>query len=176
MKLHRLIVPLVAVFAAASFTVHAEEKTWLTFEGKDGPGKGKHVVLLAGDEEYRSEESLPMLAKILSQRLGFTATVLFSVEDDGTINPDKGESLSHPEALDSADAVIMALRFRHWPDETMAHFDKAYLRGVPFVALRTATHSFTNPKRTASSPSMATTSAARSGSKASAGRSSAKRG
>ena len=35
----------------------------------EGPGKGKHIVLLAGDEEYRSEEGLPMLGKILSQRI-----------------------------------------------------------------------------------------------------------
>jgi hypothetical protein len=143
MKLSRLLIPL-ATLAIVAGNVHAEEKTWLTFEGKDGPGKGKHVVLLAGDEEYRSEEAMPMLAKILSQRHGFTTTVLFSVEDDGRINPNKGESLSHPEALDTADAIVMSLRFRHWPDEAMAHFDKAYRRGVPFVALRTSTHAFNN--------------------------------
>jgi hypothetical protein len=142
MKLHRLIIPFAAACVVSSLTARAAEKTWLDFAGKDGPGKGKHVVLLAGDEEYRSEESMPMLAKILSQRLGFDTTVLFSVEDDGRINPNKGESLSHPEALDSADAIVMSLRFRHWPDEAMAHFDKAYLRGVPFVALRTSTHAF----------------------------------
>jgi putative heme-binding domain-containing protein len=146
MKLHRTIVPLAAALAATVFSAHAEEKTWLEFEGKNGPGKGKHVVLLAGDEEYRSEESLPMLAKILSERHGFKTTVLFSVEADGRINPNKEESLSHPESLDTADAVIMALRFRHWPDEAMAHFEKAYLRGVPFVALRTSTHAFNYDK------------------------------
>ena len=58
---------------------------WVSYPGGKGPGKGKHVVLLAGDEEYRSEEGLPMLAKILSQRHGFECTVLFSVADDGTI-------------------------------------------------------------------------------------------
>ncbi len=42
-------------------------KGWVKFPGGNGPGKGKHVVLLAGDEEYRSEEALPMLAKILSK-------------------------------------------------------------------------------------------------------------
>ena len=26
----------------------------VVFEGKRGPGKGKHVVLVSGDEEYRS--------------------------------------------------------------------------------------------------------------------------
>jgi putative heme-binding domain-containing protein len=141
MKFHRWLVPLAAC-AAVVTSAAAEEKTWLDFPGKDGPGKGKHVVLLAGDEEYRSEEAMPMLAKILSQRFGFDTTVLFSVEDDGRINANKGDSISHPEALDSADAIVMLMRFRHWPDEAMEHFDKARLRGVPFVALRTSTHAF----------------------------------
>src|SRR6187402_2571716 len=117
----------------------AEDNGSIAYEGKEGPGKGKHVVLIAGDEEYRSEEALPMLAKILSQRHGFKCTVLFSVEDDGTINPDKGESLSNPAALDTADAVVMSLRFRHWSDDAMTHFEKAYLRGTPLIALRTST-------------------------------------
>ena len=33
----------------------------VVYEGADGPGKGKHIVLISGDEEYRSEEALPML-------------------------------------------------------------------------------------------------------------------
>ena len=65
----------------------------IVFEGKAGPGAGKHIVFLAGDEEYRSEEALPMLAKILAVRHGFKCTVLFSVDPDGTINPDAAKSL-----------------------------------------------------------------------------------
>jgi hypothetical protein len=107
----------------------------------DGPGKGKHVVLLSGDEEYRSEEALPMLADVLGKH-GFKCTVLFSVNKDGQIDPNNGGSLSGSAALDSADAIIMALRFRHWDDEAMERFDKAFKRGVPIVALRTSTHPF----------------------------------
>lgn len=118
---------------------------WVSYHGGKGPGKGKHVVLLAGDEEYRSEEGLPMLAKILSQRHGFECTVLFSVADDGTIDPNKGDSLGKPEALDSADAIVTLLRFRKWPDEAMKHFDDAMKRGVPVVGLRTSTHAFQLP-------------------------------
>ncbi len=114
----------------------------LTFQPKEGPGKGKHVVLLAGDEEYRSEEAMPMLGKILSQRHGFKCTVLFSAEEDGTINPNKGDSLTHPESLDSADAIVMSLRFRHWKPETVARFKAAVARGIPIVGLRTSTHAF----------------------------------
>ena len=118
----------------------------LVFEGKDGPGKGKHIVLLSGDEEYRSEEALPMLAKILSQRHGFKCTVLFALDKDGTINPQNTHSLPGAEALDSADAIIMLLRFREWPDDQMKHFADAYLAGKPFIALRTSTHAFNYAK------------------------------
>src|SRR4051812_33602691 len=79
-------------------------------------GKGKHIVFLSGDEEYRSEEGLPMLAKILSQRHGFKCTVLFALDADGTINPENTHSLPDAEALDSADAIVMLLRYRAWPD------------------------------------------------------------
>ena len=66
----------------------AVDNTRLELEpARSAPAKGKHVVLLSGDEEYRSEEALPMLAKILSQRHGFKTTVLFALDADGTINP-----------------------------------------------------------------------------------------
>jgi type 1 glutamine amidotransferase len=125
---------------------HAESGNgWITYEGGTGPGSGKHVVLLAGDEEYRSEEALPMLAKILSKHHGFKCTVVFSVDDDGTINPNRGESCGKPEALDSADAIVMSLRFRKWPDEAMQKLDDAVQRGVPLIGLRTSTHAFQLP-------------------------------
>jgi hypothetical protein len=118
----------------------------VVYPAKEGPGGGKHIVLLAGDEEYRSEEALPMLGKILSQRHGFKCTVLFSLAADGTIDPTAGGSLSHPEALDSADAIVMLLRFRHWNDDTSKKFEAAMNRGIPVIALRTSTHAFNYPK------------------------------
>jgi hypothetical protein len=107
-----------------------------------GEPKGKHVVLLSGDEEYRSEEALPMLAKILSQRHGFTCTVLFALDPDGTINPDNIRTLGDAAVLASADVIVMALRWRDYPDDVMQHFVDAFRRGVPIVALRTSTHAF----------------------------------
>jgi hypothetical protein len=131
---------------ACLLPIHAESGIgWISYAGGDGPGKGKNVVLLAGDEEYRSEESMPMLARILSKRHGFSCTVLFSADPDGTLNPNRSESLAKPEALDSADVIVMLLRWRKWPDEAMKHFDAAILRGTPVVALRTSTHAFKFP-------------------------------
>ena len=114
----------------------------VVYEGTQGPGVGKHIVFLAGDEEYRSEEGLPQLAKILSTRHGFKCTVLFSIGRDGTINPDVQDNQPGLEALKAADLCIMLLRFRQWPDHQMKHFDEYYLTGKPFIALRTSTHAF----------------------------------
>ncbi|HUR60157.1 MAG TPA: hypothetical protein VM029_20710 [Opitutaceae bacterium] len=143
MKLRPLL--LFLSLAAAAFA-----QSSLVFTPPAGAAvKNKHVVLLSGDEEYRSEEAMPMLAKILSQRHGFRCTVLFALDPDGTINPDNNTSVPNAEALDSADGIVMALRFRQWPDAAMKHFAAAVARGVPIVALRTSTHAFRFP---ASSP------------------------
>lgn len=134
---------LASVAALSAFPIQSRAADTVVYEGKSGPGIGKHIVLLAGDEEYRSEESLPQLAKILAVRHGFKCTVLFSLESkDGTINPNAGENLTGAEALDTADAIVMMLRFRHYPDEVMKHFVDAYLAGKPILGLRTSTHAF----------------------------------
>jgi hypothetical protein len=131
-----------ALFLTAFTLTAIGADDWVEYAPKAGAGAGKHIVLLAGDEEYRSEEALPQLAKILSQRHGFKCTVLFSVDTNGFINPNNGASLSNPHALDSADVIVMMLRFRKWDDHTLGHFAKAMNRGVPIVALRTSTHAF----------------------------------
>ncbi len=131
--------------AAAVSAAASGEITTATYPPAAGPGGGKHVVLLAGDEEYRSEEGLPQLAKILSQRLGFRCTVLFSLNDKGEIDPNNGASISGAEALDSADAIVMLLRYRKWPDAECQRFLAAYERGIPIIGLRTSTHAFNLP-------------------------------
>src|SRR5262249_24871772 len=99
-----------------------DAKDYAVYEGKSGPGSGKHIVLLSGDEEYRSEEGLPQLAKILAERHGFKCTVLFSIDPSThAINPNIHTNLPNAEALDSADAIVMALSFREWPDSQMKH-------------------------------------------------------
>ena len=134
--------PLALLIGLLALSPVRAQETSVSYPAKSGAGQGKHIVFLAGDEEYRSEEGLPMLAKILSQRHGFKCTVLFSVDPDGTINPKSSKSLSNPAALDTADAIVMLLRFRAWPDEDMARFNKLLEAGKPIVALRTSTHAF----------------------------------
>jgi len=134
--------PLLTTLLAAAFCLALTSHAQISFEGGEGPGKGKTIVLLSGDEEYRSEEALPMLAKLLSSHYGYSTTVLFSVNEAGEIDPTKGASITGAAALDSADLVILSLRFRNWPAEDMKHFDGYVKSGKPIIALRTSTHAF----------------------------------
>src|SRR5438477_11404161 len=98
------------------------ELPWVVYEGKDGPGKGKHIVLISGDEEYRSEEALPQLGKILAKHHGFKCTVLFAIDPkSGEINPNVNNNIPGVEHLKTADLMIIATRFRNLPDEQMQH-------------------------------------------------------
>src|SRR5436190_10867830 len=100
----------------------AAQDPWVVYKGGDGPGKGKKVVLVSGDEEYRSEEMLPQLGKILAKRHGFDCTVLFAIDKDGTINPGVNNNIPGLEALKDADLLVIFTRFRNLPDEQMRHF------------------------------------------------------
>src|SRR5262245_12555652 len=112
----------------------------------DGPGKGKHIVLISGDEEYRSEEALPQLAKILAKHHGFKCTVLFAVDPaSGTINPNVNNNIPGLEALNSADLMVIFTRYRKLPDDQMKYIDDYLKASKPVVGLRTATHAFNPP-------------------------------
>ncbi len=119
---------------------------WVVYQGGDGPGNGKNVVLISGDEEYRSEEALPQLAKILARHHGFTCTVLFAIGKDGSIEPNRIDNIPGLEALRKADLMIIATRFRDLPDDQMKEIVDFIESGRPVVGMRTATHSF-NIKR-----------------------------
>ena len=129
----------------------SSSKLWCQYEGENGPGKGKHIVLIAGDSEYRSEQTLPMLAKILAVRHGFKCTVLFPIDpSDGTIRPDFKTNIPGIELLDNADLVILGLRFRQLRDEQMEHFVNYVDAGKPVIGIRTSTHAFKYPSSSAS--------------------------
>jgi len=115
---------------------------WVVLEGKDGPGKGKHIVLISGDQEYRSEEAIPQLAKILSERHGFKCTVLFTVDPKtGTVNPTIN-NIPGLDALKTADLMVIFTRFLDLPDAQMKHVAEYLDAGKPVVGMRTATHAF----------------------------------
>ncbi len=130
-----------------------ESPKWLTYSGGDGPGKGKHIVLIAADQEYRSEQSMPMMARILSQHHGFDCTVLFAVNEKGEVDPtmpvypEKGKEFkSHHipglENLASADLVIFFTRLLTLPNDEQEQIVRYIDSGKPIIAIRTANHGF----------------------------------
>lgn len=135
---------LIAMVCVATATA---QQPWLVFDGaEDKPGSGKHVVLVSGDEEYRSEEALPQLAKILARRHGFRCTVLFAIDPkSGTVDPENVNNIPGLQALSTADLMIIATRFRNLADEQMQHIVDYVEAGKPVLGMRTATHAFNIP-------------------------------
>jgi|GEM_PF-283839 len=129
-------------------SAQSDRPQWLRFTGKSGPGVGHQIVLISGDEEYRSEEALTQLAKILAERNGFDCTVLFSVDPQtGYVNPNVLTNIPGLQALDSAELMIIFTRFRNLPDDQMKHIDAFLTSGKPVLGIRTATHAFNPPAK-----------------------------
>ncbi|HIK92089.1 MAG TPA: hypothetical protein EYG03_08940, partial [Planctomycetes bacterium] len=111
------------------------------YQGTKSISKGKHLVFIASDHEYRGEETLPAMARILAVHHGFDCTVLFGLDENGEIKA--GESnIPGLEALESADGMVMFTRFQALPDEQMKYIDAYLNRGGPVMGLRTSTHGF----------------------------------
>jgi type 1 glutamine amidotransferase len=142
--MHRLLwlyVCLVAVLLTQTPCLAGAESSLVLLP--HGKARGENIVLISGDEEYRSEEMLPQLARILSTHHGFQCTVLFAINPkDGTIDPDQLDNIPGLEALDSADLLVILTRFRDLPDDQMKHIVDYINSGKPIVGLRTATHAF----------------------------------
>ena len=117
----------------------------LVYEGTKGPGKGKHIVFIASDHEYRGEETCPAIARILAKRYGFKCTVLFGLDNDGYITPGSS-NIPGMEVLDKADMMFLFLRFVAPNDASMKHFTDYLNRGGPVLGLRTTTHGFNGLK------------------------------
>lgn len=141
MKTRHLLTAMAALAGLPAIVSAAE---WVVYEGDSGPGKGKHIVFIASDHEYRGEETCPAIARILAKRYGFKCTVLFG-QNDGVIKPGSS-NVPGIEALDSADMVFLFLRFLKPDDAWMAKFEAYLDRGGPVLGLRTTTHAFNGIK------------------------------
>ncbi len=128
------------------------DSRWLVYEGAKGKLPAKRVVFVAGDEEYRSEEALPMLARLLSKHHGMECVVLFSQNPEtGEIDPNESSHIPGLHLIDDADLLVLDLRFRALPDGDMAHIMDHVQTGKPLIGIRTTTHAF-NYKEDKGSP------------------------
>lgn len=131
------------VLIVFSIAVAGQQKQWVYYKGESGAGNGKHIVFVSGDEEYRSEEALPMLAQILAKKHGFNCTVLFSIDPKtGEIDANNQTNIPGLRLLEKADLMVIFTRFRELPDSQMRYIDNYLKMGKPVVAMRTSTHAF----------------------------------
>lgn len=136
---------LMALLATA--LASAAGNPWTNYPGRTGPGEGKIVVLISGDEEYRSEEALPQLAKILSTEHGFDCTVLFAIDPNtGFVAPNNRHNIPGLKTLKAADLMIIFTRRRDLPDDQMKLIEDYVKAGKPVLGIRTATHAFMPPQ------------------------------
>ena len=101
-----------------------------------------HIVFVTGDEEYRSEESMPMIARILERDHGLRTTVLYALNEEGFIDPNVLDNIAGLETLEDADMMVMFTRFRALPDSQAKHILNFAESGRPMAGFRTATHAF----------------------------------
>ena len=158
MKPLAALLPLLLVPAMLFAHPVPESPLWLTYPGGEGPGKGKHIVLIAAEQEYRSEQSMPMMAAMLAKHHGFDCTVLFGVNGEGLVDPtlpvfpEKGKedefkphNIPGLEHLAKADLLIFVARLLTLPEDQLKHIVDYFDSGKPVIGLRTANHGFRGP-------------------------------
>jgi len=107
----------------------------------DAQARQPHVVFVTGDDEYRSEITMPMIAAILEKSHGMRTSVAYARPI-----PQTKTNIEGLEALDTADLMVMFTRFRALPDDQLARITKYVESGKPIVGLRTSTHAFLYPE------------------------------
>ncbi len=104
------------------------------------PAKAPTIVLISGEYEYKSAETLPGLKTRLETALG--AKCIYLQRKPGTNVHD----IPGLEALDTADLAIFYIRRMVLPEDQIARVKQYAASGKPIIGLRTASHAFENWK------------------------------
>ncbi|HWN93698.1 MAG TPA: ThuA domain-containing protein [Methylomirabilota bacterium] len=94
------------------------------------------IVLVSGEDEYHSTQTLPVFARFLETNYGFKTIYLE--------RKPKPDSIAGLDALDRADLLILFARRMTLPADQLARFQKYFDSGKPTIGIRTASHAFQN--------------------------------
>ncbi|MCH2135607.1 MAG: ThuA domain-containing protein [Phycisphaerales bacterium] len=141
---------LTAASATTNMDTSDTDDRWLVYEGDASvaPGRGRRIVFMSGDEEYRSEEGLPMLARGLAKHGFETVVLLCQNPETGEVDPEQLHHIPGTHLIEDADVLVLQLRFREFPDGDMDRIMDHVNKGKPLVAIRTTTHPFFYRKAT----------------------------
>ena len=126
MSIQRIIVLTIALFAIFA---------------RSTPAQSPHIAFITGDDEYRSEYSMPMIAKILESKHGMRTSIAYAKP-----TPQSNKNIEGLEALKTADLAVLYLRWRELPGDQLKLILDYIESGKPIVGLRTTTHSFRYPE------------------------------
>ena len=104
------------------------------------PAKKPTIVLISGEYEYHSAETLPVFKKFLEAN--YPLHCVYLARPVAT----NEQSIAGLEALATADLAVIFIRRMTLPEEQLARFRKFADAGKPIVGIRTASHSFQNWK------------------------------
>ncbi|MBM4003169.1 MAG: nicotinamidase [Planctomycetes bacterium] len=96
----------------------------------------RSIVMMIGEDEYRTEITLPDFATKDLEPKGFQVTVVHSAADDKNTFP------GLVEALERADLLFVSVRRRTPPRDQLEAVRKFVAAGKPLVGIRTASHAF----------------------------------
>jgi len=94
------------------------------------------IVLISGEDEYKSAETLPAFAKFLETNHA-CKTIYLRRES-------KPDTIAGLDALERADLLILYARRMTLPDDQLKKFQNYFASGKPVIGLRTASHAFQN--------------------------------
>ena len=97
--------------------------------GKDK--KGKHIVLIASDHEYRAEETIPALPVFLRCITESTAPYYSDVDQRWRNSRQEYQIFPVWKLLKKADGMVIFTRFLALPPEQMKHIDDYLNRAGP---------------------------------------------
>jgi hypothetical protein len=109
------------------------------------------ISFIAADDEYRSEITMPFLAKLVGDAGVASTRLHFATGDDGTGSSaktpdvDGRTGLTDDWSLRGSDASVLYMRFRELGYNQMLAFEAATTHGLPLVGFRTSTHAFRYP-------------------------------
>ncbi len=142
--------PFVDHFAGTDLIVEHIEKfvcpsiTSVDFLGKEATGgepfrfakRKRNVTILIGDDEYKTEVSLPALVESDLKPLGFEVTIIHSDPQDKNGFPGMAEAIA------KSDLVLVSVRRRLPPKADLDALRGHIAAGKPLVGIRTACHAW----------------------------------
>jgi nicotinamidase-related amidase/type 1 glutamine amidotransferase len=96
----------------------------------------RKIAILIGDDEYKTETTLPPFAEKELKYLGFEVTIVNSDSQD------KNNFPGMAEAVKNADLVLVSVRRRMPPKEQLDALRAHIAAGKPLVGIRTACHAW----------------------------------